>query len=107
MHANALGIGFGDFDPGIFNRFDPSGNAQVYKSVGTPDFFVAEIHRRVKILNLAGDLGRKGRWIEGGDTRNAAAPTTDPCPVLVLADTERRYDTQAGDCNATFPGQAA
>ncbi len=85
----------------IPDRFDARCQSVVDERIHPADFFWRDVLRRIKTLDLAGNLTRHGGRIEAGDVGNSRAPGDDGRPVLAHIQPNGRDDTEPGDDNTT------
>ena len=102
VDADALGIGFGDFETRVADRLDAGGHAELDEDIHAARFLGVEILLNVEILHLACHVRGERCGIETGNPGDSGATGNQVIPGFRDGIADRGDDTQAGDDNATF-----
>src|SRR5512139_939421 len=102
IDANALRIGFGDFDARVAYRLDARGHAELDEGIHAAGLFRVEVGLDLEILDLACHLRGERRWIKTGDPGDPGTTGKQVTPGFRDGVTDRGNDPQPGDYDATF-----
>src|SRR5690606_8891895 len=101
-HADAVGVGIADLEPGIGDRHQRRRHAVVDEGVHLLDVLRRDPLRRVEALDRAGNArGECGR-VEMGDRADPGAAVDDAVPARGQVIAERRQDADSGDGDAAL-----
>src|SRR5712692_2972344 len=102
MHADAIGIGFRNLNPGVFNRLDTGDHTKLDEAIHLARFLFRQIVAGIKILYFTGNSRSKPGSVKLCDFANTAFARENIFPVFINTDTERRDNSQTGNNYASF-----
>src|SRR3569833_1366753 len=102
VDADALGIGFGNFEARITDCLDAGGHAELDEDIHAARFLGTEILLDVKTLHLASHMGGERRRFETGNPGDPGATGSQIVPGLRDGIADRGDNSQAGHDNTTL-----
>ncbi|MCY1359403.1 hypothetical protein D9M69_459720 [compost metagenome] len=103
-HADAFGVGFGDFKTAIAPCLHPGSQPVMDERIHLAGFLGRDIGADVEVFDFAGNVRGDGRGIETGDAADARTSVDDIVPSGGQVVPHGRNDTQAGDDDTSLHG---
>src|SRR5260221_8916012 len=102
QHADVIGVLFGDLEPRLAHRLLGRRDRVLDEGVHLFDVAFFDPVLGIKIPHLACDAGGEIRGVEARYQPDTGTPRHQGVPVLLHSNSERRYQTDAGDNHATL-----